>query len=133
MDRRINSTLAIGIIIIIALVFGGTIWYSQFKPENNPTENPYAKPGPQANLEKAVEGNGTACTMEAKLCPDGSYVSRIGPNCEFAPCPGAGNRPGVPGGDIDEHGCKGSAGYTWCEEKQACIRPWEVSCGDIRN
>ncbi len=28
-----------------------------------------------------------ACTMEAKLCPDGSYVGRTGPNCEFAPCP----------------------------------------------
>jgi hypothetical protein len=29
-----------------------------------------------------------ACTMEAKLCPDGSYVGRQGPRCEFAPCPG---------------------------------------------
>lgn len=29
----------------------------------------------------------TACTMEAKLCPDGSSVGRTGPNCEFAPCP----------------------------------------------
>lgn len=29
-----------------------------------------------------------ACTMEAKQCPDGSYVSRTGPNCEFSPCPG---------------------------------------------
>lgn len=28
-----------------------------------------------------------ACSMEAKLCPDGSAVSRSGPNCEFAPCP----------------------------------------------
>ncbi len=28
-----------------------------------------------------------ACTEEAKLCPDGSAVGRIGPNCEFAPCP----------------------------------------------
>lgn len=28
-----------------------------------------------------------ACTMEAKLCPDGSYVGRTGPNCEFAACP----------------------------------------------
>ncbi len=27
------------------------------------------------------------CTMEAKVCPDGSYVSRAGPNCEFALCP----------------------------------------------
>ena len=34
-----------------------------------------------------------ACTMEAKQCPDGSYVSRTGPNCEFASCPGA-----TPGG-----------------------------------
>ena len=28
-----------------------------------------------------------ACTMEAKLCPDGSYVGRTGPNCEFTQCP----------------------------------------------
>lgn len=28
-----------------------------------------------------------ACTLEAKLCPDGSSVGRTGPNCEFAPCP----------------------------------------------
>lgn len=29
----------------------------------------------------------TACTQEAKLCPDGSSVSRTGPNCEFTACP----------------------------------------------
>ncbi len=29
------------------------------------------------------------CTQEAKLCPDGSYVGRTGPNCEFAQCPAA--------------------------------------------
>lgn len=28
------------------------------------------------------------CTQEAKLCPDGSYVGRTGPNCEFTLCPG---------------------------------------------
>lgn len=27
------------------------------------------------------------CTLEAKLCPDGSAVGRTGPNCEFAECP----------------------------------------------
>jgi len=27
------------------------------------------------------------CTMEAKICPDGSAVGRVGPNCEFSPCP----------------------------------------------
>jgi hypothetical protein len=32
---------------------------------------------------------GNACTMDAKVCPDGSAVGRSGPNCEFAPCPEA--------------------------------------------
>lgn len=27
-----------------------------------------------------------ACTMEAKICPDGSAVGRTGPKCEFSPC-----------------------------------------------
>jgi len=27
------------------------------------------------------------CTIEAKLCPDGSYVGRTGPKCEFEKCP----------------------------------------------
>lgn len=32
------------------------------------------------------------------------------------------------GGDLDEYGCKGSAGYSWCETKQKCLRVWEESC-----
>lgn len=32
-------------------------------------------------------GGAKRCTMEAKVCPDGSSVGRTGPNCEFAPCP----------------------------------------------
>ncbi len=28
-----------------------------------------------------------ACTMDAKMCPDGSAVGRTGSNCEFAECP----------------------------------------------
>lgn len=36
-----------------------------------------------------VSQKNNACTMEAKLCPDGSAVGRSGPNCEFAPCPPA--------------------------------------------
>jgi hypothetical protein len=33
-----------------------------------------------------VEGNGTICTMDAMQCPDGSWVGRSGPNCQFV-CP----------------------------------------------
>jgi len=32
------------------------------------------------------------------------------------------------GGDRDEHGCIGSAGYSWCEIKQKCLRIWEEPC-----
>ena len=32
------------------------------------------------------------------------------------------------GDDEDEHGCKASAGYSWCEIKQKCLRTWEEKC-----
>src|SRR5258706_9652825 len=38
-------------------------------------------------LAPTVPGDGVVCTQEAKLCPDGSYVGRTGPKCEFAACP----------------------------------------------
>ena len=27
------------------------------------------------------------CTADAMMCPDGSYVGRVPPNCEFDTCP----------------------------------------------
>lgn len=32
-------------------------------------------------------GSSQACTQEAKICPDGASVGRIGSDCKFAPCP----------------------------------------------
>jgi len=32
------------------------------------------------------------------------------------------------GGDRDVHGCIGSAGYSWCEIKNKCLRIWEEPC-----
>jgi hypothetical protein len=71
--------------------------------------------------------DGERCTEEARECPDGSYVTRTGPNCEFAPC-GSDSRTNPMGGDRDEHGCIPSAGYSWCEAKQKCLRTWEENC-----
>jgi len=34
----------------------------------------------------------------------------------------------VVGGDRDEHGCIGSAGYMWCAPKDKCLRIWEEPC-----
>ena len=36
----------------------------------------------------------------------------------------------VVGGETDEHGCQLTAGYTWCENKQKCLREWEEKCED---
>lgn len=46
----------------------------------------------QQQLE-AIQGGTSpvACTLEAKICPDGSTVGRVGPSCNFAPCPGSQN------------------------------------------
>src|SRR3989339_2284531 len=37
--------------------------------------------------KKSADSYPVACTMEAKQCPDGSYVGRTGPKCEFSTCP----------------------------------------------
>lgn len=55
-------------------------------------DNPSGLPANDNALEIPVIINGDtgsvkACTQEAKLCADGSYVGRTGPNCEFTPCP----------------------------------------------
>lgn len=42
-------------------------------------------------LNPSTGSGQVACTQEAKLCPDGSYVGRFGPKCEFSACPGENN------------------------------------------
>jgi len=32
------------------------------------------------------------------------------------------------GGDKDDYGCLSSAGYTWCESKSKCLKPWWEDC-----
>ena len=39
--------------------------------------------------EEVVEDEGVMCAMDAMMCPDGTYVGRTGPNCEFV-CPDSG-------------------------------------------
>jgi len=40
------------------------------------------------NCGVRAEEGAVFCTMDAKACPDCSFVGRQGPDCEFAPCPG---------------------------------------------
>ena len=62
-----------------------------------------------------------ACTMDAKMCPDGSYVGRVGPNCEFAACP---------------EEVSGSPEVQYCgprpTELGACIALFEPVCAQVQ-
>ncbi len=57
--------------------------------ETDRSENPPLTETPPAGGFETMPppAEGVFCTMDAKLCPDGSYVGRIPPNCEFAQCP----------------------------------------------
>lgn len=62
--------LLAGIVILIVVGVAGFLY-------RNTLEHPGGTASPTP----------TACTAEAKLCPDGSGVGRTGPGCAFAACP----------------------------------------------
>lgn len=70
--------------IILGLVAAGAIVYVAVGMNGN-----------NGQIVPPVEdggGNGdddqVFCTQDAKMCSDGSFVGRVPPTCEFAPCPG---------------------------------------------
>lgn len=67
-SRGFGLPLLIGIIAIVTIVVGGSYYYAEMRW-------PSRAPEP------------IDCTLEAKICPDGSSVGRTGPNCTFADCP----------------------------------------------
>lgn len=56
------------IVLIAVAVVGGALWWTL--------------PMAQAPQQETV-----FCTADAMQCPDGTFVGRTGPNCEFV-CPG---------------------------------------------
>ena len=94
-NKSMSKKQKIVLLIIIAiLILGGVLCYYLTKPMHTICW-PYC-PGmsdrDRENIKKAaLEAQNNvevkACTMEAKLCPDGSAVGRSGPDCEFSACP----------------------------------------------
>lgn len=60
------------LISIIGVTIAGVLVYFSLPKQETPNEK----------INESV-----FCTMEAKQCPDGSYVGRTGLKCEFTPCP----------------------------------------------
>lgn len=59
------------------------------------------------------------------ICQDNQWIKHGNPR---DPAPTSGCSIPMVGGDRDEHGCIGSAGYSWCQTKSKCLRVWEESC-----
>lgn len=79
------------LLFITVLVIGfSSVSWAQDRMPPEPMPPVHCEPWEDCHVEEEPEepDEPVFCTMDAKLCPDGSYVSRQGPNCEFAPCPG---------------------------------------------
>lgn len=96
-------TVVLGIVFLIALLYLTTL-RARFRTEvihtapaaHTNTVRTTTVPGSSSSSTNTytstttttVSGEETvACTMDARQCPDGSYVGRTGPQCSFAPCP----------------------------------------------
>ena len=73
MNKKIASEIAIGIILLIALVFGGPFYFSGTNQKQNDNKNPNVN-------------TNAGCAWDSKKCPDGTLVGRSGTNCDFV-CP----------------------------------------------
>ena len=73
-----NKKILTLIVIILALGLMGGV-FAKYK--NQPT--------PEEVIVVPEDDENYACTMDAKMCPDGSYVGRTGKDCHFEECPEA--------------------------------------------
>lgn len=80
LPRRANALpIALIAIAIVGFLFllvysisgGKSLWSTRVQNTNTPNTNSADQ----------------VCAQDVQLCPDGSYVSRTGPTCEFSACP----------------------------------------------
>lgn len=74
--RLLRSAAALTLVAALAPACGSRPTTPSPPPPAGPDARPPAEPPAQVG-----------CTEEAKICPDGSAVGRVGPSCDFAPCP----------------------------------------------
>jgi hypothetical protein len=98
----------LSIILVLLVIF--FIVMSKIK-ENRERDNQFNV----SNFEECVAAGNPVMESYPRQCRHGeeSFSEDIGQ---------------IVGGDKDEHGCIGSAGYSWCEPKNECLRVWEEKC-----
>ena len=102
-------------------------------------------------LQSCVPLGGSCCPPQQKWCPErracipsqsrctggcpegqiwcpalGACINPWERHCPSAHVPAV---PAAPGGSVDSHGCRSSAGERWCEPMQQCVY-WSTPCND---
>lgn len=78
----------------IIFLFLASLMLTACSPAKNIVDNNFntlantAEEGPPTeDIKDELDEDTTVCTQDAKECADGTYVSRIAPDCQFAICP----------------------------------------------
>lgn len=79
-----KALVATALLAVLAACSSGGV-DSVTKPASHPATG---KPLPFAPPPPPMPDEGVVCAQDAKLCADGSYVSRTAPGCAFTTCPG---------------------------------------------
>jgi hypothetical protein len=90
MEKQKNLIIAILLIIIALLIIAlVSFWVSENGMKyNNANIDDQNLNDDLLDLDLVDEElDGVVCAMDALECPDGTFVSRIPPTCDFAPCP----------------------------------------------
>ncbi len=80
-----NTFFAVFGKITLVLMVMGAVAYAAYTFGASRAPSPPASSTPTPTPTSSTPP--VACTMEAKICPDGSSVGRVPPSCDFAPCP----------------------------------------------
>ena len=75
MDRQSNRRALLGLCLVVTVALLGAVYLRMFVRTDVFAVPPIEPP------------TSVACTKEAKICPDGSAIGRVGEKCEFAACP----------------------------------------------
>lgn len=85
-----NLLIGLTVVVVLGLLAGELIFLRGNEDTWLCSNGQWVKHGnPSASQPTTPCAGATVCTMEAKICPDGSSVGRTGANCEFAECPAA--------------------------------------------
>jgi len=68
------------LILLIVALAGAGLYGAYYLGTQKSTKTPLVTPTPTPSVA-------VYCAQDAMECPDGSYVGRAPPNCEFAQCP----------------------------------------------